>query len=137
MKKVFIILFTLFISINKIQAQEIINDYELTFNADIKPSYSVLIPCSVDIYQLETTIYYSVKGDIYADQVLHVEFDDSCLIQNGKAETLVYVEQNKKTYSYKELTNEYTTSPIKLSHNKLSSGRWNGELSIKIFLKEE
>ena len=131
MKRILLITLLILATI-KINAE----DYNINFECDIEPSYSVLLPTVIDVSNVETQITYFVKGDIYANQILHIDFDSQCDISSSKAQATVLISQAKNTWTYSELTSSYSSSSATLLHPRLSSGRWSGEFSIRIYLQE-
>ena len=111
-------------------------DFEITFLCHKPPTYCVKLPTKLDITRRDTSFEYYVKGDIYGDQILNVEFEPECSINNFKNDYLVQVYVDKSTWSAIDLTTDYTSSTVRLSHDELPSGNYSGELCIKIYLQE-
>lgn len=139
MKKIFIIIFLLNLFTIKIYAQDIDEDgdYDIDFNYVIEPSYSVKIPTNLNITNRHCHFDYYVKGDIYADQILHVDMQKYCTIESEKCEAIISIIQEKSEFTYDELTNDYTRFTAQINHDTLLSGIYRGELSIKIYLQGE
>lgn len=113
------------------------NENEIVFNTKIQSTYSIKIPTNLNFSRRHTVIEYFVKGDIYGDQKLYVEFTDICSIQNNNCLVNVSIKQDKYYFEYDELQNDYSRFAIKLENEKLNSGYYNSKLIVKIYLQGE
>lgn len=134
MKKLLFSLFLINLFVSSVNAQTYTGNCSISLNAQVNPYYSIKIPKTIDVQNNETTFEYYICGDIYADQTLKVKFDDETILNNGVNSTITYVTQEKTNYSQSELTNEYETYSITITHDKLSSGNWSGQLNVVISL---
>ena len=139
MKKLFIIFILLNLFTSNIYAQDIDEDgdYDINFTYAILPTYSVKIPTNIDVSNRHSYFEYYVKGNIYADQKVHIDMQKYCTIESIKCNAIVSVDQEKDSFSYDELTNEYTRYAVYINHGDLSSGIYHGSLSIKSYLPGE
>lgn len=109
--------------------------YVINLSCDIAPTYTVKIPKKIDVSGNRTIMTFYVRGDIYADQCLDVIFDRSTVISDRVSNIPISVEQDKQSWSYSELNDDYTSSQIILTHTTLKAGRWNGHLDVRISLR--
>lgn len=139
MKKLITILFLLNLFTINIYAQDINEDgdYDIDFNYVVGPSYSIKIPTNLNITNRHSQFDYYVKGDIYADQKLHIDMQKYCTIESEKCDATISIIQEKNEFTCYELTNEYTRFTAQINHDTLLSGIYRGELSIKIYLQGE
>lgn len=137
MKKLITVFCLLNLFILNINADEFTQDgsYTISLTCVNTPSYSVKIPRSINVSKPITTISFAVKGDIYADQKLNVIFDETATLSNNTKTETVFINQNKKSWTSGQLTNEYYESALTLSHDELSAGIWNGSLNVVIALQ--
>jgi len=134
MKKLLTILILLNLFTNNITALE---TKTVTIVHNVEPSYSVLIPKKLDVTRETTTLDFKVKGDIYADQLLKVIFEDETTITNGRKDLLLTINQEESGFDYQELANGYISSSIEITHASLSSGKWSGQLNVYIYLEDQ
>jgi len=134
MKKLLLSLLLLNIFASSINGDTYTGSYSMILTANKVPEYVIKIPTKVDITNNETTINYSVMGDIYANQTLNIVFDDTTTITNGKQNVTLNIAQEKSTFNYNELTNSLITYTATITHNKLTSGNWTGRLNLVISL---
>lgn len=117
-----------------VNAQTYSNDFNISLSYDSQPSYSIKIPETIDVSNNTTTFYYYVSGDIYADQNLQVLFDSTTTIYSLNNTCNVQITQNKSIYSQSELSDNYIECEAIITHQKLTSGNWTGELNVVISL---
>ena len=129
------VLLLLFLSLNLFTCNVIAqDDYTINVNYELQPNYTVKLPNRVDISNDVTIIQYFYKGDIYANQELHIEFNDKTFISDANRNIEVTVNQDKTIYNYTQLSNEYSQAFITLSHANLPAGNYTGSLSVEIYL---
>jgi len=109
----------------------------ITFNYEVAPTYSILLPKKLDVSHETSILTYEVKGDIYGDQLLKIVFASNINLTNGSKTIVANINQDKDSYSYQELSNEYISSSIEIAHAKLSSGKWSGQLNVSIYLEDQ
>lgn len=135
MKKLLISLLLLSTFSNNIYALEYTGNFNISLSCDIKPSYSIKLPTSIDVVNNDTSFDYYVKADIQNNQVLKIVFDSYTTIKNSNNETInVDVMQNKNSWLCSELSNTYQKYAITLNHEALPAGTWSGDLNIMITL---
>ena len=139
MKKLILSLLLLNMCIFRCYADEYSTDGDYTINLScIKaPVYSLKIPKTIDVVNVDTVLSFSLKGDIYADQVLKVVFDETTTLSCGQQSVTVYINQNKDTWTAQELSDTYQNSSITISHTELTAGVWSGRLNVLISLQGE
>ena len=134
MKKLLFSLFLINLFVSSVNAQTYTGNCSISLNAQVNPYYSIKIPKTINVQNNETTFEYYICGDIYADQTLKVKFDSETNLLNGNKSITAYISQSKNTFNQSELTNEYETYSITITHDKLSSGNWSGQLNVVISL---
>lgn len=135
MKKLLISLLLLNIFANDVYASEYIGNYDISLSCDIKPSYSIKLPTSIDVTNNTTYFDYYVKADIQNNQILKIIFDSYAKVKNINDEIVnINVNQNKDSWLCSELTNTYQKYTITLDHDTLPAGTWSGDLNIMITL---
>ena len=137
MKKILLSLLLINLFILPVYGETFSSDgnYEINLTYTQEPTYSVLIPKEINCTNTITSLPYYVKGDIYADQNLIVRFEKQTYLTYLNTQIPVYVTQNKDTYSYSELDNNYLAQEVLLTHNLLSPGSYTGLLSVAIYLE--
>ena len=137
MKKILLSLLFIKLFISNIYADDFTNEgsYQLSLSYTKAPTYYVKIPTTVDISNQNTQFSFYVKGEIYADATLNIDFQDSTLISNDKENIEVVVSQDKKDFLFNELSDEYLSSNIYLTHMPLDAGQYVGILNVMISLK--
>lgn len=138
MKILFTFILVLIAMISPIKADEIKNSgtYTINLSCNKSPSYSVKIPKSISIEEPSTQLNFEVKGDLYNTQKLNIVFDSTTTLSYGTKSEPVTIHQTKSSWSNKELTNDYLSSYITITHNPLSAGYWTGTLNVRIQLSE-
>lgn len=123
--------------INLISAQEIQEEgtYQILLSYNNQPTYSILLPTSVDISENNSNFNFSLKGQIYYDQCLHIDFDSIVQISNDYKNEEVYISQEKNTWDYDEMPNEFADYQVTINHNDLKAGTYKGTLNVLITLK--
>ena len=101
--------------------------------SNIEPTYKIMLPTKVDITDENTEFSYYVKGDIYANSKLVIEFKQAT-IRDANREFEIEVVQDKSEYTFDELSNSYDEYKVYLSHNKLPAGCYEGDLDVIISL---
>lgn len=134
MKKILISLLLINLFMVNINAETYEADLSIPLSMNVKPSYCVKIPKTINISNNTTYFNYYVSGDIYADKYLQVLFDEQTTIYSKDSECIVYVSQNKTIFSANELTSSYSQCMACISHNNLESGNWRGTLNVVISL---
>ena len=139
MKKILISLLLLHMCIFRCLADnyDTDGDYIINLSSVHTPEYSVKIPRIINVENQNTYIHYAVRGDIYADQVLKVVFDETTTLSDGVRNVVINVEQSKNTWTSEELCDTYQDSSLTLSHTALKAGIWSGHLNVMISLQGE
>lgn len=132
---ILLLFLTMFVSTN---AEEYSNEgsYTISLTCEVAPSYCVKLPKSITVNENTTQLNFEVKGDLYNNQNLYVVFDSSTNLTYGTKTEIVTIQQNKTCWTNSELSNEYISNHITLSHNTLSAGNWSGTLNVSISLSE-
>ena len=122
---------------NLIYAQEISKEgtYQILLSYNNPPTYSVLLPTSVDISENNSSFNFSLKGQIYYDQSLHIDFDPVVQISNDYQNEEVYISQEKNTWDYDEIPSEFSKYRVTINHDDLKAGKYKGILNVLITLK--
>ena len=138
MKKIILSLLLCFLFINNINGETIthISDNTISLSYDIAPTYSVILPTTIDITNNKSEFNFTVSGDIYADTYLEIIFDQCTYISSEKDNIKVTINQAKTNFTYEELSNSNINSSITLNHNDLKAGNYQGYLNLTITLKE-
>ncbi len=138
MKKIILSLLLCILFINKVDGETIthISDNTISLSYDIAPTYSVVLPNTIDISNNISEFNFIVSGDIYADTYLEIIFDQSTYINSEKDNVEVTISQEKSNFTYEELNNSNINSSIILNHNGLKAGNYQGYLNLTITLKE-
>lgn len=110
-------------------------NYSISLTYVKGPDYTVRIPKTVDVIEPNTTMYFYVKGDIYADQTLEVVFDASTIISYNGTSIPVTVSQSKRSWTCSELRDSYVSSSVSISHQQLNAGTWVGYMNVAISLQ--
>ena len=134
MKKLLITLLLINIFTLNINAETYEENYSISLSYNVEPTYSVKIPKKIDVSNNNTVFEYYVCGDIYADQILQVKFDEQTTISNSKQTINVYITQEKSNFVMSELSNNYNKYTALITHNDLSTGNWSGQLNVVISL---
>ena len=134
MKKLLITLLLINIFTPNINAETYEENYSISLSYSVEPTYSVKIPKKIDVSNNNTVFEYYVCGDIYADQILQVKFDEQTTISNSKQTINVYITQEKSNFVMSELSNNYNKYTALITHNDLSTGNWSGQLNVVISL---
>ena len=134
MKKILLSLLLINIFALNVNADTYTGSTSISLSYDIKPTYSVKIPKTVNVSNNITTFSYYVNGDIYADQTLQVIFDKETTISNANSSCKVYISQSKTDYAANELNDSYCQQQVQISHANLDSGKWFGKLNVVISL---
>ncbi|MDO5332260.1 MAG: hypothetical protein Q4E99_06225 [Bacillota bacterium] len=134
MKKILITILIIGLITFNINAEEYVGETDILLTYKIEPTYSIKIPKSLDISNNETTFNYYVLGDIYADQTLNILFDSKVEIKDKTNTYEASISQNKTTWTQSELSNNYVSSAVSISHNKLKAGNYIGILNVAISL---
>ena len=134
MKKLLITLLLINIFTLNINAETYEENYSISLSYSVEPTYSVKIPKKIDVSNNNTVFEYYVCGDIYADQILQVKFDEQTIISNSKQTINVYITQEKSNFVMSELSNNYNKYTALITHNDLSTGNWSGQLNVVISL---
>lgn len=139
MKKILstILLLTFFISPIKADDYASEGNYQISLSYNKTPSYYVKIPTNFDCSNNESSFYFYVKGNIYNDQILNIDFSDSTVLTSDTKQVIINVSQNKKDFYSNELSDEFISSTIYLNHDNMSAGTYTGILNIHITLKGE
>lgn len=137
MKKILLSFLFMNLFVSLISAQEIDEDgtYQIFLSYDNKPSYSLLLPTSVDVSENNSSFDFSLKGQIYYDQSLCIDFDSVVEITNGFENKDVFVSQEKNTWDYEEMPDEFVDYTVTLNHDDLKAGTYKGSLNVLITLK--
>lgn len=138
MKKIILSLLLCFLFINNINGETIthISDNTISLSYNIAPTYSVILPTTIDITNNKSEFNFTVSGDIYADTYLEIIFDQCTYISSEKDNIEVTINQAKTNFTYEELSNSNINSSITLNHNDLKAGNYQGYLNLTITLKE-
>lgn len=99
------------------------------------PSYAIRMPKTINVANETSVLTFYVKGDLYGDQRLSIVFDKSTTLSNSKTSVPVTISQDKSSWSYSELSDEYVSSSVIITHTALSAGNWNGRLGVNISLQ--
>ena len=138
MKKIILSLLLCILFISDINGETItlISDNTISLSYDIAPTYSVVLPNTIDITNNKSEFNFTVSGDIYADTYLEIIFDQCTYISSEKDNIEVAINQTKTNFTYEELSNSNINSSITLNHNDLKAGNYQGYLNLTITLKE-
>lgn len=138
MKKIILSLLLCILFISDINGETIthISDNTISLSYDIAPTYSVVLPNTIDITNNKSEFNFTVSGDIYADTYLEIIFDQCTYISSEKDNIEVTINQAKTKFTYGELSNSNINSSITLNHNDLKAGNYQGYLNLTITLKE-
>ena len=138
MKKIILSLLLCILFISDINVETIthISDNTISLSYDIAPTYSVVLPNTIDITNNKSEFNFTVSGDIYADTYLEIIFDQCTYISSEKDNIEVTINQAKTKFTYGELSNSNINSSITLNHNDLKAGNYQGYLNLTITLKE-
>lgn len=134
MKKLLLTILLINTFILNIDAESYNANYSISLSYNLAPTYSVKIPKTLDISNNNTSFNYYVCGDIYADSVLQVKFDEEVTITNSNTSKKAYISQNKTNFKQNELTSDYAQYSASITHDNLSSGKWQGQLNVVISL---
>ena len=134
MKKLLISLLLISIFTSDIYGETYIGDFDISLSYSKESNYKIKIPKIVDVSNNSVSFNYYVSGDIYADQILNVLFDDSLTLYNNSLTCTSYISQEKDSFSYQELSSLYKPYQATITHQELSSGKWYGELKLMISL---
>lgn len=110
------------------------DNYIISLNYEKQPTYTVKIPKRINITNNECQFEYFYKGDIYANQELHICFPNIASISDGIRNIEIDVVQDNKVYTYTNLTSDYQSDIVTLSHDDLPAGNYTGELCVEIYL---
>lgn len=134
MKKILITILLLgFITLN-INAEEYVGETNISLSYKIEPTYSIKIPKTLDVSNNVTTFNYYVFGDIYADQILNIQFDSTVEIKNKTNTYEASISQDKTMWAQNEINNTYVSSTVTINHDKLKAGSYVGILNVAISL---
>ena len=138
MKRIILSLLLCILFINGVNGETIthISDSTISLSYDIAPTYSVILPNTIDISNNVSEFNFTVSGDIYADTYLEIIFNQSTYISSEKDNIEVTINQAKTNFTYDELNNSNINSSITLNHNDLKAGDYLGYLNLTITLKE-
>ena len=138
MKKIILSLLLCILFISDINGETIthISDNTISLSYDIAPTYSVVLPNTIDITNNKSEFNFTVSGDIYADTYLEIIFNQCTYISSEKDNIKVTINQAKTNFTYEELSNSNINSSITLNHNDLKAGNYQGYLNLTITLKE-
>lgn len=138
MKLLFTAIFLFITMFSPVKADEITNSgtYTINLSCNKSPSYSVKIPKSISIEEPSTQLDFEVRGDLYNTQRLNIIFDSAATLSYGTKIEPVATHQTKSSWSNQELSNDYISSFVTITHNPLSAGYWTGSLNVRIQLSE-
>ena len=134
MKKILISLLLISLFMNNVYAETYSGNFSISLSYNKLPTYTVKIPTTIDVSNNTTPFNYYVSGDIYADQSLQVLFDSNVTLYSQNNTCNAQVSQEKAIFNQNELTNSYTKYGAVITHQKLTSGSWTGELNVVISL---
>lgn len=134
MKKILISLLLITIFVKNVDAETYIGNHSISLTMRIEPKYSVKIPKQLDISNNETYFEFLICGDIYADQILQIDFDEETKIYSNDRYCSVYIFPEKTQFVSNELTNEYCPYGVTLKHDELKAGNYEGKLTMVISL---
>ena len=120
--------------IHSVDAESYNANYSISLSYNVAPTYAVKIPKTLDISNNNTNFNYYVCGDIYADGILQVKFDEEVTLTNSNTSKKAYISQTKTDFKQNELTNDYTRYSASITHDNLSPGKWQGQLNVVISL---
>lgn len=124
--------------ITNISAQDISSDSSISISLyhNEPSSFSILVPKVFDVSADDSILTYYVKGDIKANQNLTVIFSASD-ISNTYENIPISVTQDKSSWTFSQLSENYTAYQIHITHTHLKAGRYSGNLCVDISLQEE
>jgi hypothetical protein len=117
MKKIILSLLLCILFISDINGETIthISDNTISLSYDIAPTYSVVLPNTIDITNNKSEFNFTVSGDIYADTYLEIIFNQCTYISSEKDNIKVTINQAKTNFTYEELSNSNINSSITLN----------------------
>lgn len=134
MKKIIISILLINLFTIPIQAETYSGSYSIALDMAIEPTYSIKIPKTIDVSNNETSFQYLICGDIYADQILRIDFGRETKIYSENRYCSVYITPDKNEFSSNELENEYLPYNVVLRHSDLEAGNYMGKISLVISL---
>ena len=109
-----------------------VSDGNIMFKANVESWFEVALPDSYNIDKLESSMEFSVSGDIAGDKVLSVTSDETFELKNSVDEILsVQTSITKDKFTYLDLKNT-ANSNFTLAIEKLPAGRYIGQMPIYI-----
>lgn len=133
MKKLFLSFLLANLLFIQLEAEE---EYVINIVYDKAPTYLIKLPKKVDVTDNETKLNYYVKADIYANQKLNVIFQEHATISDNHRTFDINVVQEKKTYTYEEISETYKKYSLTISHVTLPAGKFSGNLNVEINLED-
>ena len=109
--------------------------YTINLTCTKGPSYAIRMPKALNVADETTILTFYVKGDLYGDQRLNIVFDRNTTLSNNSSTVPVSISQAKSSWSHSELSDDYISSSVTITHTQLSAGNWNGRLGVTISLQ--
>lgn len=134
MKKLFISLLLISLFATTINAETYTCNYSISLSMNVEPTYSVKFPKCIDVSNNVTYFNYLVCGDIYADQILEIDFDKETKIYSSNRYCSVYISPDKTVFTSNELNSNYDSYGVTLTHGELEAGKYTGKITVVISL---
>lgn len=134
MKKLLISILLVSLFASNAYAETYSGNFSISLSYNKQPTYAVKIPRTIDVSNNTTSFNYYVSGDIYADQSLQVLFDSNTTLYSQNNTCNIQISQAKSIFKQDELTKDYVKYDAVITHQKLTSGSWTGELNMVISL---
>lgn len=134
MKKLLISLLLINLFTLEISAETYTGNYSISLAMQVEPTYTLKIPKAIDVSNNITNFNYLICGDIYADQILQIDFGEETKIYSENRYCSVYISPEKSRFTYDELSKEYSSYNVTLSHKELEAGKYTGKITMVISL---
>lgn len=134
MKKLLISLLFINIFTVGVSAETYTGSHSIRLSAIVEPTYCVKIPKKLNISENTTYFNYYVSGDIYADQMLKIDYDHQVYITSSDKSYLANITLDKDVFHQYELSNDYAMFTGQITHPNLESGKYTGQINVVISL---